>query len=895
MNDHLLRYAIDNIWCNPTQDKQFVYELRQITPKYGIRGSYVIENDRYAMPTSNAKDIYHVYQIGKVVPALMGIPDIRFSWIPLSVIANDSLTLAEVYTENGIQFPKQDTYILVTESNNLLVCIRLQSRFPDLDDPTNKPFLRVYHNAYYHSDRSSIAANRRMIVRSMYVKTDEELRQFQISLMDLVATETGTPFYYVNGRVVQDISLVTAAVGDYCEFIMDFSVKRIVEFDISQLPTYHSTLDKERKYILHYDSSNNLETIDFYDDIDVQICKRGSQVGRYSGIVHPRNNGTWIRMLTHKDYGLSVGQINRLISNHPEDPRYDGGEGRWPSDKWDSTADLYLKVIIRHGGYKRPLIGDVNRTHDLYRLSSQNIIRAMTGADAVADVWRAENLERSMYVQFMSAPVETVYPITFGLSEETSIGKIEAQDFAGDALGYHSAAKLIADNPNYVVDASIKVPYNYWENATAFEFDSKGLLLGHHYHIAGEWYYPKSNLCTKVEFTTGSGGLEFAGYYGDAPVSLKCGYGYRLYVTSMLGGIPGKEWIDITDPDTASDYGYLDDTDLANPRWVWTYDPMAFYGYLRKDSKFYLKAINVNQTQGVMRFGLDNYELHRGELINKRIEIPFGQLDVWFNGKALVEGLDYHYENHTFVVNNLEYLKPNVTNQLVVRGTGFCSSDLKMYPPTEIGFVEYGVISSNKIFDIHTNKVQRIIIDGHYRGVDELIFDETHDDYVIDDERNGAPFQIQTPQTTFREVFRDDIAARTKDDIIDQQVSDYLTYYLPPTPRNGIDSIERHYHTYSVFSNKVLHDITKGLLKAPLVNGRLNEDDIVQLLKPYEWLVPFDIINRGYNKNHVKVYPHWSETPIGLDFVDYDFYKKVMSMYLREPLDTAVFIYIKRP
>ena len=881
MDDYLLRYAIDKVWQNPTQDKQFVYELNRLTPKYGVRDTWVVELQRYYLPTNDPSDFYHIYQIGSIIPANMGLPKIKDRWISMKTLAKDYLTLAKVYKTNGIRFPMDETYVLITQSQNLLVAVKLNSRYPSLD--TGKLYFHCYHNAYFQTQRASDAGHNWIRVDTLQAKGTVEIRQMQIALVDIMNESGGFPQYFVNGKPVDEISILTAQGGDYCEFILDPSIKAVYEFPLSGLPVFHSSLDKQRKYILHYPGKQVEPTIDFYDDTELFLCKRGQRDGTFIGTTCQHNNGIWSRQLTHRDYSVPVARTAEFLTEN---------DFLGPTD-----SDKFFRLFIRRSGAFNELVADASRIEYLYKLTDEQIISLMTGAGSTNPIWKADSLEKTAYVQFMSAAPDVIFPLTFNQPEKNSEGKILAQNFAGNVFGYNSCAKILNDNPAMVyVDPSnglrkADLAYNFWTNCTVFEYDAKGVLLEYHYQVGGSAYYPQNRLTTMVECVTGEGSENLHGTYGSVPVDLTGGYGWRVYTCRVWAGVPTNEWVDITDLPNRADWGYYDNT-VGKERWVWTSDPLSWYGYVRTDRYFYLKEMSFDNRSGLVRFALDNWEDHEGDMISRLLTIPFGQKDIFLNNRPIISGLDYLDNDLYTVLSNLEYRSTTDTNKVLVRGTGFCTSDLKMYPPSEIGFIEYGVMSNDATYQLHSHKVQRIIVDGHYKNPTDIVFAEDSGNHTITSERNGAPFQIQTPQVVFRTVFSDDIAALTEDDIKDKSTQDAMTFYFPKTEHKYPDTFTNHYIVYSAFSNKVLRDIVDGVLVPPIVDGRYNDMTLATIMKPYEWLAPLDILNTDYNTNHVKVYPHWEPDPIGLTREQYELYTRIKSMYLRGKMDISPFIYI---
>lgn len=890
MNDYLLRHAIDNVWCNPTMDKQFVYQLRQLTPKFGVKLQWGIDFDMYKLPSDT--DLWHVYQIGQVVPSLMGLPKLYNQWMSLDKLANELKVLCDVFVSSGIRFPMFDTYILLTTSQNLVVAVKRNSRFPELDE--HVPFLHVYSNAFFNSKRSIQTPLYDMKVQSVQAQNLAHIRQLQIEWMDRLAAVGGHVLYYVNGRFVHEISAATAEAGDYLEWVHDLSIKGFYDFKLTGLPSFVSKLDSMRKYLLHAPGKKET-TIQYFDDM-LGFLYRPNPLNatQFDGVYYHSTDGKWLRMLSHQDWSTPADRPVRFVAEHPEDPRHGSNPGKWPSIKWTSIAPLTLRLYTRHSGYQRPVVADCSRLQELYRLSDANIVRAMVGDDSTS-VWHASNLEQSPYVEFMSADPELIFPVAFQRPEANSPGKVTAQNFAGDVFGYHESAHILARNPCPIITYNnvryAELAYNYWENATIFEYDQNGLLIEMYYHTAGTRWQVQNSTCQLVEAISGQGGSTFGDVYGNDPVAVGGGFNFRVYVCPVWAGVPTLEWQDITDLENRHDWGFLDDT-TDNHRWVWTAASTAWMGMVRQDRNFLVQKLNFNKTDGVIRFTLGSNETFETQYQYRLLEIPPGQLDVFLNKRSLVYGLDYQIEGMQVVINNLEYLNPGVNDvqEVIYRGHGFCGSDLKMYEPGEIGWVEYGVISNNGTYNVHRHKMQRLTIGGGYWDPANAVFEEDMTTGQMTQFVDATPYQITTPQSRFRDVYDTDKQARIKDDAIDAEVSAFMTKYFPGRDRGQVDTFRNHYHVFSVFANKVLHDIMAGRLNPAAITGRYTDEQIRTWLKPYEWLVPFDIVNRDYNKNHVEVYPHWHTAPVSLNQYQYAFFKRILGLYLRDPMDLSQFI-----
>jgi len=888
MNDYLLRHAVANVWCNPGQDRQFVYRLSRLTPKYGVRHTINLFYERLTLPTQG--DTYHVYQIGQALPSRIGVPHTKRQWMSLAYLANEHLLHTDLYTEEGIHFPRFESFIWITPSRNVIVAVKINPRIYDLE--SGPLYLRFYSNAYFQSERSDL--DRYLIVKGMRVTDDNALLTFQREVRTIVNERGGFPQYFVNGRFVHNISLVTAEKDDAVEFVLDSSIKRMVEFKPSDLKEFESTLDQERKYILHYDEPD-VDTIEYLDDVDLYLYKPGIQ-DRFMGVYYHHNEGTWLRMLTHKDYSISIERLGSFVDTHPTDPRHQLNPERWGKDDWQSLQEVVLRLYIRESGYHRPLVADSHRIQELYRLSSDKILDAMTGLNAVNPLWKAEALEQSPYVRFMSASDDVVYPIAYNDPYVGSDGEKAAQEFVGDVYGYHAAATHLAKTPSHVYTLNgvkyADLAFEHQLNSTVFEYDTDGVLLEWHYHVNGTYYIPRNANTVKVEALTGKGDFHSNTVFGNAPVEIAYGHNFRVYVKDVWALTPVGEWSDITDAADRHTYGFLDTTVTPN-RWVWTLDDTTHYGAVAVDDGFLCYDLMLTRTDGHLRFSLASVEVHDGVEDERVLDLPFGQLDVYLDGRPLIEGLDYVVHWPEVVLSHLEYLGESTTHKLTIRGYGFADSSLSRLPTTESGFIRYGVLSMDRVYNIWTHKVLRLVVDGHYHDPADLVFDEDRGVLTIDGERNGAPYAIQTPPVVFRDVYPHDRQARADDDQRDEYVANYMDEYFPKPVRPNPDFIETQYHIISPFANKVLHDLLEGHFYPPGIEDQYSEHEIREWCKDYEWLLPYDLCNQEYVDSHIEIYPHWHPEPVELNLYQYNFYVRILETYLRHPPDVTPFVAVK--
>lgn len=886
MNNALLKHALDNVWCNPGQDKQFVWKLVNLRPNYSIRNDLLTPYERIPLPTTD--EYYHVYQIGKMNPKLLGMPNIIRRWMSFAYLMKEHRLFSDLYTISGIQFPRGHSYVWFTPTGNMIIAVKENRRIEALYE--KDLYLRVYSNAFFKTARSN---NRRDIIHKQITVTDNnQVLLFQREINDLLDEKGGYPFYFVNGRFVNNISIVTVEEHDVAEFILDPSIKRMVEFDITEQPMFHSELDEMNKYILHY-NDDNVNTIEYMDDVDGYMIDPITST-RFMGVHYHKNHRAWLRMLTHRDYSVPVSRFMEFVEVHQTDPRHQINPSRWREDKWTTPVGKKLRLYIRDSGYERPLVPEANRIQELYRLEQRDIVRAFMETHGTVDVWKAANLEVSSYIRLMGMKSNDLIPLLHNIDEITTERKRELEELVGDAYGYHAAASLLADTPSKVyMDNGLRfvdLAYEHHNDATIFEYDKDGLLIDYHYHTFGRRWQVVSPACVLVETMTGRGHFRTVTHEGTTDVPIEFGFNYRVYIKEKQFNTIVGDWIDITHRDDRHEWGFFDP---STDTWRWTKPANQFHGAVRVDNEFLCYKLSLMRSDGHLRFTVEHETRNAaGNWGSETVDIPYGQLDVFMNGRQLAETIDYQVIWPEIVVNNIEYLNSDDVQHFVVRMSGFAQDPNSRLEKTELGFVRHGILSNNQRFDIHTNKIRRIVVDGRYMHKDDVVFDEQEKNYVIDGIRNGSPYFIQTPPVVFRDVYVSDYLARKKDDEIDRQVSNFLTEHYDLRQHTDPNYITRKYQVFSVFANKLLHDLRVGWFYPPGIEGNYSHHDIRKWCEPYEWLLPYDLCNTEFDTFHLNIRPHWEAQPVGIDAFKYQFYYRALETYLRHPPDLAPYVMI---
>lgn len=840
-DDFLINHAYQHVWCAPEQDRQHILRPARISPKVGARGSIPVLWNTFNLPQPGIR--YHVFQFGNIAQSNLGLELKKNVWTSASSQMVDTNMLIDIYSERGMMIPRQLAYFLMTEDGNIVVAVEHLPSIGGFGE--ENLYFRFYSNEFFNREEQqdihegveylySVPANTSQINALTFA-----LRQMQ--------ERSGYVFCYVNGWRVNDITTATVVRNDRVELVRDSSVERVVEFEVKDLPVFLSELDQKQKYFLHPPRSLD-QLIRYRDDQDVFLMyKRTPFIQK--GVYFHKNQEDSLRMVTHQDYSVPVAAIDQFCSMNPN---------------WATNNQLTLQLVQRRSGMDKTLTDDAHHLKELYKFEREDFYAAIMGSEAVVDVWRIEELEKSAYTALMRAKAGTI-----------------TRQMVESAYGYNVITRIVADTPQLVEQANawVELPFGLRGESTIYEYDAQGRLLGWHLNINSQWYIPRAAECRYVEGIVGRGGEVQSTVYARS-YAPPAGLNYRCYVCPIQAGKPTGDWQDVTDN--------VDYYDLVDGMVMWKVNPISHYTAIKLDDTFLTYNLELDYDDKLLRFSLNVKELRiDGVLYNGLVEIPSGLLEIWLNGHPLIEKLDWvQVGNEICIINKQWRNQVGTSNTVTIRATGFCNPDMTRVKEAEYGFVENGLLSRNNRWNLRDDKVIRVIADGRVFCRSELNWAEDRPEVLLPNVRNGAPYQVTEPLIPLRGVTHEDAySLRDRAEATDLQIEDYMSDKLGEIPAQDVNLIPRRHALYSPFIGKIMHDLINGYFDQTPLQEYYSDVDVRKWCEPYLWLLKYEPTMMGLDERYVLIDAHERNTPYALTIYQYNFIARVIRVMLNDKID----------
>lgn len=848
--DYLIHHALENVWCNPMEDELSTVQLARLTETNGSRGEINIFHDEFKLPTE--KDDYHVYMLGGNHPAQFTLIPTYSEWVNMKMWCAQNQLICYFYTLNGVIFPLTDIWVLREEDDNLIFAVRVNERIDDLN--VMDLYVRFYHNEYWTRvtdkkpiDQILISGGR--TGRVNYVETLTHVQR-------LKTAKNRRMYIFHNGKLNFSPSL-TLDREDTVELWFDGSIAKDYWFRLDRLPTFQSQLDDLQKYLIHPPKPSETDTFKtnvlYHDDVDFFLVKVEEMKSSADGgvlestindsIYYYRHQQSDVRMVTHRDYALPVKRIHELVRLRDEN---------MDLSKW------YLRVMVRDNGSRRYLINEKNHIKELYRLPEKFLVSAMVGTSATVKHWRAENLEASTYTYLMRA-----------WQHELTREKIL------DAYGYVNTARTLA-NPCIGITSDPTRPYfimpiGLISESTVFEYDNTGTLLGFYPHQGNLKYFPTNESTVYIEAFAGKGSDK--PYYFINPsetMELHPESNYRAYLATIKNDVVQNDWKDVTD-----DIGKWERNDtLGHCRYNRQYESMIVIG----DGHWLVYDTTLKALDGVYDFGVFKLDSMLP------LPIPYGKIDLWLNGRAMVEGIDYLINYPTLTILTKELFVNGTDQKLTIRGMGFCDASLRRMVPRDYGFVAHGKISVDSHYDLHDEAVSRISLGGGIVNPKNLTFslDKGEATVAVPD---GRPFSVEDHYIPLKGFIGNNVYQAFEDDKAKfKQMSEYLSKRLAVTVPEEKVIVANRYRVYSPTLSNILYTILSNKVDVTKVDTK-NNNQVDKFMTPFKKWLEMDLAYKGWDHDFVIIEPFPSNNVVEITYREFAFLETINKRYLNSAVD----------
>ncbi len=893
--DFVVQHALDNVWAEEIQDKDYYIRPARITPNGGSLKYAEVGINSVALPNANvvgSKTFHHVYHIGQLPPHLLGIDIVDNTWTPIDKIAELMECYVNVFLDNGYVVPRSKCYLLrMWPGKNVILAIEYVPTVTfgyrlEIDPITNASRqipntlnnqdinIRFYTNArFYATDRRDDAVNPD---NQMYFQTDS----YTAAVLNRIKANkdnTAVPqgWFIANGLIHNYLSVVnnfTTLKDKEVSVYRDESIIGVEYFRLQDLPQFVSKFNNNvKKYIINL--STPADQLVYHNDVEYYLGDYTG--GQFQGLCIPVLRIDPIKTLTNKSHALRADVITDLINKN----------------NWLVGRDIHLMVVIRQGGMLRGLIHQNTRIEELFKLPEDIVESAMTGVNSLLTEWKASSLETDDYAKIVEAKREAI-----------------VDDVVFNAYGYNAMTRYHHPNPlkvdNYTTDNNGQKWYQVQLSNVASERNrllpnASNLIEVIEYDVNGLWLGRK-------RFPYMNGGLLISQTSDERPVKLIEHYvnriednqlnlgeifdnviidsdleifGFSAYISTSDPSVIKPKWIDVTSLNTyyvVDDYKRPDGSVVKRLTWnLANLQAIGARGMVRINNRVCFKTFNIrDQIKPNRSFPTITIPVNS----RSKVQVEPGSIDLWMEDRLLIEDIDYVVRWPDIFIGRR--IQDVTTGKISIRLSGLANADTSQHDKArEIGFVRDGIVSVNKHYDIRNDRNIQINIGGSLKLREEVSFDEKRTTpYPLD----GRPYQIKdyiTPVELFTN--RKTMLEKAKSESLDIRVMDYINQYLVTPEINPPVIVNTRWLIVSMFLDDIIGRLLTGWLTTEL-STTWNATQIDNWVKPYKDLLGIDIAYFDLtNYDYIRLIPHGRSTDVGLTQRQYMFVEQVCEIYLK--------------
>lgn len=894
--DFVLQHARENVWAEHIQDKDYFIKPTRITPNGGSLKYAEVGLKTIALPFADSLTnslYFHVYHIGQIPTHLLGIDVVENKWIGIDKIADEMECYVNVYLDNGYVVPRSKCYLMRTwPGKNILLAIENDPKMTFgsskvFNTGTNSAQIRAntlnnqdINVRFYTNERFFSAQRRSQAVNAdnqMYFETGNYTAQVKKRIETNKNSPVKQGWFVLDGLVMN----YEAAIDSYPRLMdKEISVYRDetiigVEYHrLQDLRVFTSTKNRNiKKYIINLDTTP--ERLIYWNDVEYYLGRMDG-LG-FRGLCIPMLRQDPITTLTNKTHAIRTDVITDLMN----------------SVDWLVDSDnVYLMAVVRQGGVEAGLIHQHTRIEELFKLPEPVVLSAMSGVNALLNEWKAAELEHDDYASIVEASYDAIIP-----------------DMVFNAYGYNAITRYHHPNPLKVEDYTLVNGKRWYSvqlsNAASernkllkvgaslvevIEYDKDGLMLGRRrfpYSNGGlliaDQIYDRDvalieHYINSVEDTSLAAGEIYSTRVEDNDLAA---FGFAAYISTSDSSQANPKWLDVT---SIKSYYHLTDTVKTDgtkvKTLVWNTSVLNEIGakpMVRINNRVSFKTFNVKDlNKGYRSFPVITIP----NTSNGKIQVEPGSIDVWLEGRLLIEDIDYVVKwPNIYVGRRVADIN---TAKVSIRLSGIANADTSQHEKArETGFVKDGMLSVNGFYDIRNDRNIQINVGGALCHRDEVSFDEKPTNYRR--EFDGRPYQIKdyiTPVELYTN--RSTAEEKAKSEEIDQKVMHYLNEYLPNSNTEvGVINHTR-WMVVSLFLDDIIGRLKNGWLATELKSD-FTAEQVDVWVKDVLYLLEVDVSYfESTNRNYIRLIPHGKPTTVSLTAFQYKFVDMVASRYLSD-------------
>lgn len=829
--DELRDHAINTAWSKPYLDRHLILRPTMQTNEVGVTGVYRNLFTSIALPEKGTR--FLIYSLGQLGQKRYGIDRRLKQWVSLSDLSTSEDLNITVHFDSHI-VTNHVCHILRDENNHVFLAVERDS-IKDVWTPHESLYIRFYQNSWYTTTAGQASSGVTSYGITIAGNTDV------VAVINRWGTMSGTgnghAYCIINGTYRNTISAQMIEVGDRIELIHDDSVDTVFDIRLNDVEYYSSDADSERKTII---MTPDVQGGDFtyHDDIDIYLCQDHTDGSPHvRGIYYGRFTEAHYRQLTRQDWAIMSQAVLNITARWPETVTYARG---------------FFRIVRRRSVQVNNDIHNKNLTHDFFMLSFDDRRNLLVGTGAVIPEWHAKNLETSGFMQWTSA--------------------IDTQDKdPANVFSYYGTVEVL-ETARFKSAGVFFLPTSLKLKGGRLIFtNAAGLRIGEETLTADEWTSEYvTSLTTAVKCQVVPGDVLSTAYNLDRYSFQNGEVPTNWNETRLFRHSGSNEW-------KIAKYGI--DWTIENDVVKWQNVFTSADRIVRSSDSYVRRELTITRED----LGRAVSVFPDGSTPETGVGFEFYM--AWCNNRRLVRGIDFIVDFPFIYFTCEEWMNSGTdTSDIIFIGCGV--GEERAAP--DWGFVEERVVSHDDRFNLHMHRLKEFVVDGLDIPEQDMAFAEGYSGSsntsgeLASTHREGAIYSIEKPMTYLSDQIWGDLGTNYAEAIQkDSEIEDYLTHYYAQTPVSDPVIITHKHTVVSPLMRRLIDDMRSGSLEIT----RTNISDVTTsiLIKPYQNLVAIDPCRMtGFDFSYLQVSAHVEAAPIILTVPQFNFLKKVNSLYLND-------------